>query len=168
MPCDLLRGVAGTFSESAQSGGPLWLYLHHPPRPLTCSVPLGRGIRPLCFLILVNDAVCDTSHPWKYVDDSNIIIVYVNSTSPDFSELQETSCKLQQWTLRNDVTINNTKAVVMHVNRGGYTTSYYLPSPSTPTNLALSSTTTSPEKLRSPRVLRPRHTASTFSGGSNR
>ena len=87
------------------------------PQALTCGVPQGTKMGPLCFLILINDALRDTNLRWKYVDDSTIA-VDVDTTNPDFSQLQDSINKLQQWTIANDVTINATKTVVMHINLG--------------------------------------------------
>lgn len=69
----------------------------------------------LCFVILINDAMSDMSHSWKYVANS-IVAVDGNTTSNDFSELQDNIDELQQWPFTSDVTINATKTVVMHVN----------------------------------------------------
>ncbi|XP_076030936.1 uncharacterized protein LOC143019126 [Oratosquilla oratoria] len=68
---------------------------------------------PLCFLMLINDALADISHHWKYVDDSTVGST-VDNTAPDYSPLQATLDKLQAWTTDNHVTINNTKTVIMH------------------------------------------------------
>ena len=86
-------------------------------RSLTCGVPQGTKMGPLCFLILINDALKDTDTRWKYVDDSTIGIS-VNNAAPDFSALQETLNRLQEWATSNDVTINQNKTVVMHINLG--------------------------------------------------
>ena len=70
---------------------------------------------PLCFLILINDALSDTPHRWKYVDDYTVG-VSVDNTAPGYSSLQGTLDRLQAWTTENKVTINHTKTVVMHIN----------------------------------------------------
>ena len=80
---------------------------------LTCGVPQGTKMGPLCFLMLINDALTDTPHRWKYVDDSTVGIP-INTRAPDYSPLQSTLNKLQAWTEENKVTINHTKTVVMH------------------------------------------------------
>ncbi|MPC16840.1 hypothetical protein E2C01_009677 [Portunus trituberculatus] len=49
---------------------------------------------PLCFLILINDALVHTPHRWKYVDDCTVGVP-VNNTNPDFSALQSTLNQLQ-------------------------------------------------------------------------
>ncbi|XP_076033182.1 uncharacterized protein LOC143020617 [Oratosquilla oratoria] len=81
--------------------------------PLTCGVPQGTKMGPLCFLILINDALMDTPHRWKYVDDSTIGIP-INTRRPDYAPLQNTLNKLMMWTENNNVTINTNKTVVMH------------------------------------------------------
>ena len=82
---------------------------------LTCGVPQGTKMGPLCFLILINDALGDTPHRWKYVDDCTVGVP-VDNTSPDYTPLQTTLDKLHDWTVQNKVTINHNKTVVMHVH----------------------------------------------------
>ena len=67
---------------------------------------------PLCFLLLINDALQDTPHRWKYVDDSTVGIT-INNTNPDYTPLQDHLNSLQAWTASNHVTINSNKTVVM-------------------------------------------------------
>ncbi|MCP4985945.1 MAG: reverse transcriptase family protein [Colwellia sp.] len=81
--------------------------------PLTCGVPQGTKMGPLCFLILINDALTDTPHRWKYVDDSTIGVP-INTRQPDYSPLQATLDTLKRWTEKNEVAINHNKTVVMH------------------------------------------------------
>ena len=81
--------------------------------PLTCGIPQGTKMGPLCFLILINDALTDTPHRWKYVDDSTIGIP-INTRQPDYSPLQTTLNTLKTWTEENKVSINHNKTVVMH------------------------------------------------------
>ena len=83
------------------------------PQPLTCGVPQGTKMGPLCFLILINDALRDTPFRWKYVDDSTIGVT-VNNSSPDYHQLQQHLSTLQAWTEANHVTINYSKTVMMH------------------------------------------------------
>ena len=81
--------------------------------PLSCGVPQGTKMGPLCFLILINDALTDTPHRWKYVDDSTFGIP-INTRQPDYSPLQTTLDNLMTWTEQNKVEINHKKTVVMH------------------------------------------------------
>lgn len=84
-------------------------------RHLTCGVPQGTKMGPLCFLILINDALMDTPHRWKYVDDCTVGIT-INNDTPDYRPLQNILDSLQIWTMDNNVIINEKKTVVMHVN----------------------------------------------------
>jgi len=80
--------------------------------PLTCGVPQGTRMGPLCFLVMINDALLDTEHRWKYVDDSTIAAA-IDSSCPDHSAIQHTLDNLLSWTTANHVTINRQKSVVM-------------------------------------------------------
>ncbi|KAK3890459.1 hypothetical protein Pcinc_005588 [Petrolisthes cinctipes] len=84
------------------------------PQTLKCGVPQGTRMGPLCFLILINDALTDT-HRWKYVDDSTVGVV-VDNTAPDYHLLQQQLDNLQAWTEANNVSINHNKTVVMHLH----------------------------------------------------
>ncbi|XP_076068397.1 uncharacterized protein LOC143040843 [Oratosquilla oratoria] len=68
---------------------------------------------PLCFLMLINDALADSFHHWKYFDDSTVGII-VAKKIPDYSPLQATLDKLQAWATDNYVTTKSTKTVTMH------------------------------------------------------
>ncbi|MPC94887.1 hypothetical protein E2C01_090077 [Portunus trituberculatus] len=68
----------------------------------------------LCFLILIDDAVTNTPHRWKYVDDCTVG-VSLNNKNPDYSALQTTLNSLQEWSAESRMTINHTKTVVMHI-----------------------------------------------------
>ena len=85
---------------------------------LTCGVPQGTKMGPLCFLIIINDALRDTPHRWKYVDDCTVGIPVVN-TDLNYTPLQDTLDRLHAWTVQNKVTINHNKTVVMHFHTSG-------------------------------------------------
>ena len=107
----LIAWLADFLSESRQAA----LYqgcvssLQH----LTCGVPQSAKMGLLCFLMLINYALTETPHRWKYVDDSTVGIT-VNTRSPDFSLLQATLDSLQTWTEVNKVSINHTKTMVIN------------------------------------------------------
>ena len=82
---------------------------------LTCGVPQGTKMGPLCFLMLINDALRETPARWKYVDDSTIGISF-NNSAPNYTALQDLLNSLQNWATNNHVTINHTKTMVMHIN----------------------------------------------------
>lgn len=70
---------------------------------------------PLCFLMLINNALDDTEFQWKYFDDF-IVGISINNDSPDCTLLQNTLNKFFCRTLDDKATINYNKAVVMHFN----------------------------------------------------
>ncbi|XP_063877111.1 uncharacterized protein LOC135109616 isoform X2 [Scylla paramamosain] len=80
---------------------------------LTCGVPQGTKMDPLCFLLLINDALTDTPQRWKYVDDCTVGVP-VSTKNPDYSPLQAILEQLQTWTEESRMTINHNKTVVMH------------------------------------------------------
>ncbi|XP_063862994.1 uncharacterized protein LOC135102139 [Scylla paramamosain] len=80
---------------------------------LTCGVPQGTKMGPLCFLLLINDALTDTPYRWKYVDDCTVGVP-VSTKNPDYSPLQAILERLQTWTEESRMTINHSKTVVMH------------------------------------------------------
>ncbi|XP_063856390.1 GTPase Obg-like [Scylla paramamosain] len=80
---------------------------------LTCGVPQGTKMGPLCFLLLINDALTDTPYRWKYVDDCTVGVP-VSTKNPDYSPLQAILERLQTWTEESRMTINHNKTVVMH------------------------------------------------------
>ena len=85
---------------------------------LTCGVPQGTKMGPLCYLILINDALLDTPHRYKYVDDCTVGIPVTNTTL-DYTPPQEILDTLHTWTVQNKVTINHNKTVVMHFHTSG-------------------------------------------------
>ena len=80
--------------------------------PLTCGVPQGTKVGPLCFLVLINDALSDVTSRWKYVDDSTVA-TDINNISPNYQLLQDTLDNLLTWTTTNHATLNSKKTVVM-------------------------------------------------------
>ncbi|MPC30692.1 hypothetical protein E2C01_023962 [Portunus trituberculatus] len=81
---------------------------------LTHGVPKGTKMSPLCFLILINDAITNTTHHWKYINDCTVGLP-IDNKNPEYSALQAKLEQLQQWTEESKMTINHTKTVVMHV-----------------------------------------------------
>lgn len=67
---------------------------------------------PLCFLLLINDALLDTENRWKYVDDSTIATA-INTNHPNYTHFQHILDNLLTWTTTNNVTINYQKSVTM-------------------------------------------------------
>ena len=53
------------------------------------SEPQGTMTAPLCFLLLINDALLDKEHRLKYFGDSTITTA-ISSTSQDYSHFQYT------------------------------------------------------------------------------
>lgn len=69
-----------------------------------------------CFIILIDDALKDTSTRGKNVDDS-IISIRVNNAAPNFTILKEALSRLHEWAISCDVTIKH-KTMEMHINLG--------------------------------------------------
>ena len=80
--------------------------------PITCGVLQGTKLGPLLFLILINDALFDTPHRMKYVDDCTITNSF-NVEFPDHTPTQNSLDALQQWTTNNHTQVNPTKTVTM-------------------------------------------------------
>ncbi|XP_050689977.1 RNA-binding protein 12-like [Eriocheir sinensis] len=86
-----------------------------PPQHLTCGVPKGTRMGSLCFVMLINDAMTDTSARWKYVDNTTLAAT-INNDNPDYSHLQLLHDRLHTWTTDNKVTLNTNKTTVMHIH----------------------------------------------------
>ncbi|MPC36335.1 hypothetical protein E2C01_029790 [Portunus trituberculatus] len=65
---------------------------------------------PLCYLVLINDALTNTPHRWKYVDDCTLGVP-IDNKDPDYSVLQKLLEQLQAWTEESRITINHSNTV---------------------------------------------------------
>lgn len=80
------------------------------PPPLGC--PEERAWKLYFFLIVINDAVLDVPHHWKYMDDSTVGVV-IDNTAPDNTQLQGILSRLQSWKQNYWVNININKTVMI-------------------------------------------------------
>ncbi|CAH1267096.1 TBCK [Branchiostoma lanceolatum] len=80
---------------------------------LSCGVAQGTLLGPILFLVLIDDAASDTTHPvWKYVDDMNLL---ETRTLCELPTLQNALDDLHLWTQRNYMLLNGGKCLTMHV-----------------------------------------------------
>ena len=85
-------------------------------RPISCGVPQGSILGPILFLLYINDLPSYLA-PRKtvlYADDTNILI---NSNECNVQDtVMDTITKVNQWTLHNNLKINNSKTVIINFN----------------------------------------------------
>ncbi|CAJ1060342.1 Hypp2194 [Xyrichtys novacula] len=78
----------------------------------TCGVAQGTVLGPIVFLALINSALQDGPHHWKYVDDMTI----AQSWSPKVPcTLQQTLNGLDTWVNEHKMKLNPSKCKVVHV-----------------------------------------------------
>lgn len=64
------------------------------PQHLTCGILQGTKMAPLCFLILINNALINIPAHWKNVGNS-IMRVTIDNTTPNFNYLQDILSELK-------------------------------------------------------------------------
>ena len=79
---------------------------------LTCGVSQGTKICPLCFWLLIYNALTNNSHRRKYMEYCTMDVPIKNRDS-DYFAVQATLEQLQAWAEENKMTINHGKSVVM-------------------------------------------------------
>ena len=80
---------------------------------VTCGVPQGTKLGPVIFLVMINDALSEFNHRWKYVDDLSVVEIR-RANEPSTVQLQLDS--LVQWCESNDMKPNPTKCCVMNIS----------------------------------------------------
>ena len=79
---------------------------------MTFRVPKATKIGPMCFLMLIIDALTDNPRRWKHIDDSTVCIP-VNTRSLSSLPLQAILDIDQAWTEASKMSANYAKTVVM-------------------------------------------------------
>ena len=77
------------------------------------GVPQGTKLGPWLFLIMINDHVVESTHLWKYVDDTTISKTVAKG---ELSNVQSATDRVVQWSLENRVHLNTDNCKEMRIS----------------------------------------------------
>ena len=95
------------------------------PMPILSGVPQGTVLRPLLFLIYINDMPSQVSKGtciWLFADDC-LVYRWIQKVK-DQTILQKNIDCLRNWAIRWGMTFNPRKCYIMHITRGADWTSF--------------------------------------------